>query len=106
MAPQPVPRSRTAPSVAGTFDTIWRMNEGRGRFTLGYNTLRCSQSDAVAKSRMHPFTNRMFMILGNEQLTTGGCPQNGGYASLGSSIIGGNGIIVTMDFIPGGTSPS
>jgi hypothetical protein len=90
--------------VAGTFDTIWRMDEGGGRYTLGCSTAGCKSVVPIAdESRAQPFANRMFMILGTEQLLLGGCPTDGGYASLGPSIVGGYGAIVTFGCaIPGG----
>jgi hypothetical protein len=90
--------------IAGTFDTIWRMDEGGGRYTLGCSTPGCNSVVPVAdESRPQPFVNRMFMILGSEQLILGGCPVDGGYASLGPSIIGGYGSLVTFGCaIPGG----
>lgn len=90
--------------MAGTFDTIWRMDEGGGRYTLGCSTKSCSSIIPVGdESRAQPLANRMFMIQGAEQLLLGGCPTNGGYESLGRSIISDHGTIVTFGCpIPGG----
>jgi hypothetical protein len=90
--------------IAGTFDSIWRMDEGGGRYTLGCSKPGCNSVIPVGdESRPQPFVNRMIMILGSEQLLLGGCPSDGGYASLGPSIIGGYGSIVTFGcVIPGG----
>jgi hypothetical protein len=94
--------------IAGTFDTIWRMDEGGGRYTLGCGKPGChSITPVLDEKQVPPSANRMFMILGSEQLLLGGCPYSGGYASLGPSIIAGNGSLVTFGCaIPGGVITS
>lgn len=92
--------------IAGVFDSVWRMDEGGGRFTLGCSTAGCKSVTPVADdNHQQPSANRMFMILGSEQLLLGGCPVNTGYASIGTSIVGGHGSLVTFGCqIPGGIS--
>jgi hypothetical protein len=81
----------------GTFDSVWRMDEGGGRFTL--SGVMQPVNDA---SGHPPFANRLLMVLGENELIMGTTQATGGWASLGPSIVGGNGLLVTNGItIPG-----
>lgn len=84
----------------GTFDTIFRMDEGGGRYTLS------GDPHPVLDASGHmPFANRLLMILGENELILGGPISMGGWASLGPSIVGGNALLVTNGIgIPGGVT--
>jgi hypothetical protein len=89
--------------VAGRFDVVWRMEQGGGRFTLGCSSQDCASIEPIAdESGEMPSINRLFMIIGSEQLRIGNCPRRDGYRKLGPSIVGGNGLLVKFGcFIPG-----
>jgi hypothetical protein len=89
--------------IAGRFDTVWRMEQGGGRFTLGCIAEGCASIEPIAdEAGDMPSINRLFMIIGSEQLRVGNCPRRDGYRKLGPSIVGGNGLLVKFGcFIPG-----
>lgn len=82
----------------GTFDSIFRMDEGGGRYTFS------GDPHPVLDAAGHPpFANRLLMILGENELILGGPISMGGWASLGPSIVGGDALLVTNGVgIPGG----
>lgn len=81
----------------GTFDSIFRMDEGGGRYTLSGDPHPVLDASGHA-----PFANRLLMILGENELILGGPISQGGWASLGQSIVGGDGLLVTNgNAIPG-----
>ena len=84
----------------GTFDSIWRMDEGGGRYTL--SGVLQPVNDALGHP---PFANRLLMILGENELIMGTPQAMGGWASLGPSIVGGDGLLITNGVaIPGGVT--
>jgi hypothetical protein len=89
--------------VAGIFDTVWKMEQGGGRFTLGCRKKDCTSIMPTAdESREKPSIGRLFMVIGSEHLRLGACPQKDGYESIGPSVVGGNGLLVKYGcFIPG-----
>ncbi len=84
--------------VEGSFDTIFRMDEGGGRYTIGGTV------GPVAGTA--PAANRLFAILGCNELIQSATLVNGGYSTLGPSVVGGNALFlnVTGAAVPGGIS--
>jgi hypothetical protein len=84
----------------GTFGDVFRMDEGGGRCTLSGDLHPVN--DALGHP---PFGTRLLSILGENELILGGPISMGGWASLGPSIVGGDGLLVTNGVaIPGGVT--
>ncbi|CCD95297.1 conserved hypothetical protein [Bradyrhizobium sp. ORS 375] len=89
--------------VDGRFDTVIRLDQGGGRFNIGGVIPYGKSVASVAAKSPAAFVNRLFMVLGASELLIGACPAGSGYRSLGASIVGGNGLIVSRGCpIPGG----
>ncbi|WP_315761998.1 MULTISPECIES: hypothetical protein [unclassified Bradyrhizobium] len=88
--------------VDGRFDSAFRMDEGGGRFNWGGTIPYNGSVVSIAAASPSAVLNRIYMVLGNSELLLGACPASSGYASVGPSIIGGNGLLIAHNCtIPG-----